>query len=63
MNQNSAARRIADYIQKNHISAEQTSRDTGISLAKLNGTSQENLSASEFLDICAYLNIRPEEMR
>lgn len=63
MDQNNVTKKIADYIQKNHISVEQASRDTGIELAKLDGTSREKLSASEFLEICAYLNIRPEEMR
>ncbi|MGN0483088.1 MAG: hypothetical protein ACI4HI_06020 [Lachnospiraceae bacterium] len=57
------AKKIAAYIKENQISIEQTARDTAVPREKLDGTSAENLSASEFLDLCDYLGIRPEEMR
>ena len=57
------AQKITAYLNENQISAEQTARDTAVPLEKLNGTSKENLTATEFLDLCCYLNIRPEEMR
>ena len=57
------AQKIAAYLKENQISAEQTAQDTGVSLEKLNATGQENLTAAEFLEVCWYLNIKPEEMR
>lgn len=54
--------KIAKYICENHISVEQVSRDTGIAEAKLINRSEENLSATELLEVCVYLNIRPEQL-
>jgi len=58
---------LAKYIRQNHISVNQVSKDTGISEKKLSVfddmiMDECKLSASEFLALCAYLNIKPEEV-
>ena len=63
MERGTCAQKITAYLKENRISTEQTARDTEVPVEKLNGTSSENLSASEFLELCRYLNIKPEEMR
>lgn len=63
MQEQNCATKIATYIENNKISARQASADTGIDITKLTGKSCENLSATELLVICAYLNITPESLR
>jgi len=62
LSNNSAAKRLMAYIQENQISIKQTSLDVGISEEKLRGESEESLTAVEFLELCSYLGIRPEEL-
>ena len=58
----STTKKLINYIQENQISIKQTSLDVGISEEKLRGESEESLTAVEFLDLCSYLGIRPEEL-
>lgn len=57
------AQKMAAYLKENQISVEQTARDTEVPPEKLDGSCKENLSAAEFLELCRYLGIKPEEMR
>lgn len=58
----SVSKRVAEYIKSNKLSVRQISQDTGVSEDKLLNKS-EPLNATEFLEICSYLNVRPEDMR
>lgn len=53
---------IAEYIKENKLSVSQISMDTGVPIDKLLNKS-EPLNAAEFLEVCSYLNLRPEDMR
>ena len=54
--------KIIELMKQNHISAEQVARETRIDIGKLTSPCEDRLTAVEFLDLCEYLNIRPEEM-
>lgn len=54
--------KIANYIKSNNISVSQISKDTGIDEEKLLGN-QQPFSAAEFLELCFYLNVRPEDFK
>ena len=54
--------RLAEYMEENEISTRQVALDTEISEEKLQADTQDCLSAAEFLSLCSYLNIRPEEL-
>ena len=70
--------KLVEYIKQNNISIEQISKDTGVRGFKLS-TSQiskdtgiwekkltdENVTftASEFLELCSYLNVSPESFK
>lgn len=54
--------RLAEYLQNNQISTAQVAEDTGISEEKLLTDTTKTLNATEFLELCAYLNIQPEEI-
>lgn len=56
------SRKIAEYIKTNQITVKQIVQDTGIPKEKLLNK-DEPLNATEFLEICSYLNLRPEDMR
>lgn len=58
-----ATRRIACYLQENHISVEQVEHDLGIERGKLSGADGTELEAAEFLELCHYLNVAPESFR
>ena len=53
--------KIIHYITEKQIAINQISKDTSIPEVKLKGDSKEKLSAGEFLDLCYYLNIKPEQ--
>lgn len=55
--------KIASYIRENHISVQQTCIDTGIDPEMLQGKNDKKMTATEFLELCMYLDIRPEDMR
>ncbi len=52
--------KIVNYLSVNNINLEDISKDLGISREKLQSNSKLSLSAEEFLSICCYLHIRPE---
>ena len=54
--------KIVNYIKINNISPSLISKDTGIDEEKLSGNT-EAFNASEFLELCSYLNIRPEDFK
>lgn len=67
MKQSNVTATLAQYIRQNHISVTQVSKDTGIPEPKLSVfddvvRDEFKLNASEFLTLCAYLNIKPEEV-
>lgn len=55
--------KIMEYIETNNISIEQIARDTQISSRKLRRETKERLMATEFLRLCQYLNVRPEDFK
>lgn len=59
MQSTNVTRMIAKYIDENNISLERIEKDTRVSVKKLIVNSNENLNATEFLDICDYLNLDP----
>ena len=54
--------RLANYIAQQHISPERVAKDTGVAIEKLVPETEETLEAGEFLELCIYLGIRPEDM-
>lgn len=58
----SVSKKITNYIKSNNISVSQISKDTGIDEEKLLGNLQP-FNATEFLELCFYLNIRPEDFK
>ncbi len=53
--------KMVDYISNNHIAIEQIVRHTNVSENKLKGMTKEKLSTTEFLSLCQYLNVEPEQ--
>lgn len=60
--ENSVSGKITRYIKNNNISVMQIVNDTGISKEKIENE-EMSFNATEFLEICSYLNIRPEDMK
>ena len=54
--------KLVEYIKQNNISIEQISKDTGVSGFKLSKT-DVGFTASEFLELCSYLHLKPEDLR
>ena len=54
--------RLANYIAQQHISPERVAKDTGVAIEKLVPETDQILGAEEFLELCLYLGIRPEDM-
>ena len=61
-NNNSVSKALIKYIKEKEISTSQISKDTGIWEKKL---TDENVTftASEFLELCSYLNVSPESFK
>lgn len=57
-----ATKRLANYIAQQHISPERVAKDTGVAMEKLVPETDAILKADEFLELCLYLGIRPEDM-
>ena len=55
--------KLAGYIADNHLSITQVAQDTSISEDKLQVGAKESLNATEFLELCSYLNVKPEELK
>lgn len=60
-NRDNASRKIVEYIKKNNISIAQIEKDTGVSGKKIADDGAVFL-ASEFLELCSYLNLNPKEL-
>ena len=58
----SVTKQLAEYLKNNQISTKQVAEHTGISEEKLLTDTTKTLNATEFLELCAYLNIQPEEI-
>ena len=59
----SVTEKMVEYIVKNEISAEQAAKDTQVPVCKLRSGCKEPLLASEFLQLCQYFGVRPEEFK
>ena len=51
------------YFEKNRINIEKISEKTGIEKEKLSENCRQPLTSEEFLELCFYLGIKPEEVR
>ena len=49
-----------EYFEKNRIDIDEISEKTGIERRKFSGDCRKSLTAGEFLDLCAILQIKPE---
>ncbi|MCM1499997.1 MAG: helix-turn-helix transcriptional regulator [Clostridium sp.] len=56
-----AEKYILDYMMNRSISVEQVECDTGINLRELSN-GKKDLMADEFLQLCVYLGVRPEDI-
>lgn len=63
MDRQTVTQRIARYIRDNHISVVQIQRDIAIPTDKLMCENGGELDAAEFLELCRYLNVRPESFK
>ena len=52
-----------NYFEKNRIDIEEISEKTGIKKHKLSKEYKTPLTAEEFLRLCVFLRISPEEIR
>lgn len=61
MEKNSTTKLLYEYISRNNISLKQIQKDLNMEIEEM---VKENriLSASEFLRICKYLNLPPEDI-
>lgn len=50
---------IIDYINRNQFSKEEISMNTKVSRKKFDKGNKEDLTGEEFLKICAYLKVDP----
>lgn len=55
-------RKIGNYIAENKIDAKVVSEATGVKVELLRKEPAEGMKAAEFLAVCAYLKIRPEDL-
>ncbi len=55
--------KMVQYIADNKIEVEQVAKDTHISASKLRGETRDRLMAAEFLELCRYLNVKPEDFQ
>ena len=53
---------IISYISDHQISGEQIAKDTGVPIEKLRTGYTEPLLAEEFLELCLYLKLKPEDI-
>lgn len=55
--------RLAEYIRDHQLSTKKVAGETGIPEEKLKTDTDCILNATEFLELCVYLNIKPEELK
>lgn len=63
MEKSNVTGKMIDYIRDNQIAVEQIERDLHISASKLRGDTKERFMATEFLELCCYLNVAPEDFK
>lgn len=51
------------YFEKNRISMDEVSENTGIKKEKLSEGYRKPLSSEEFLELCVFLGVKPETVR
>ncbi len=56
-----AEKYLLEHISNHNISVEQIEKDTGINIENMVRQKKE-LSAGDFLELCLYLGITPEEV-
>ena len=61
-NKDNASKNIIKYIRENNISSEEIENKIGIKQTKLLDEDTVFM-ASEFLELCSYLKLKPENMR
>ena len=61
-NKDNASKNIITYIRENNISTEELENKIGIKQTKLLDEDTVFM-ASEFLELCSYLKLKPENMR
>lgn len=61
-NKDNASKNIIKYIRENNISTEEIENKIGIKQTKLLNEDTVFM-ASEFLELCSYLKLKPENMR
>ena len=54
---------IANYIKDQGFSVEELSFHLKLPESKLRGGTENDLSAEEFLNLCSYLKVTPEQIR
>lgn len=62
MEQSKVTEYILEYMKEHHIMSSTLSRQTGIPEEKLTPDYKEPLLAEEFLRLCAFLRLSPEEI-
>lgn len=63
MDKSNVTGKMIDYIRDNQIAVEQIERDIHIPANKLREGTKERLMAAEFLELCRYLNVPPEDFK
>lgn len=63
MIENGITKKITEYMKIHQIPMEQTAKDLRIDIQALQSGKKGSLSAGEFLDLCHYLNVKPEELK
>ena len=51
-----------EYFEKNRISKMWISENTGIKISKISENYRQPLTGAEFLELCLFLNIKPEDV-
>ena len=52
-----------EYFEENQINPSWISENTGIDIAKISDIYRQPLTASEFLELCMFLEIEPERIQ
>lgn len=55
-------RKLGNYLEKHCIDAKLVSEATGVNMEVLQKNPIRSMNATEFLEVCAYLRIKPEEL-
>lgn len=56
-----AEKYLLEYVLQHHMSSKKIEADTGIDIEKI-VLEERELMADDFLSLCVYLNITPEEI-